>query len=31
MGDALVAMMNMAGSWELERTRTERPEFGARP
>ena len=29
--DALVTMMNVAGFWELKRTRTERPEFGARP
>ncbi len=31
MWDALVAMMNIDGFWELKRTRTERPEFGARP
>ncbi len=31
MWDALVAMMNVAGFWELKRTRTERPEFGLRP
>ena len=31
MWDALVAMMNVAGFWELKRTRTERPEFGPRP
>ena len=31
MWDALVVMMNVAGFWELKRTRTERPEFGARP
>ena len=31
MWDALVAMMNVAGFWELKRTRTERPEFGTRP
>ena len=29
--DALVAMMNIQGFWELKRTRTERPEFGERP
>ena len=31
MWDALVAMMNVEGFWELKRTRTERPEFGERP
>jgi hypothetical protein len=31
MWDALVAMMNVDGFWELKRTRTERPEFGDRP
>ncbi len=31
MWDALVAMMNVKGFWELKRTRTERPEFGDRP
>ena len=31
MWDALVAMMNVEGFWELKRTRTERPEFGDRP
>lgn len=31
MWDALVAMMNVQGFWELKRTRTERPEFGNRP
>ena len=31
MWDALVAMMNVSGFWELKRTRTERPEFGERP
>ena len=31
MWDALVAMMNIDGFWELKRTRTERPDFGARP
>ncbi len=31
MWDALVAMMNVKGFWELKRTRTERPEFGTRP
>ena len=31
MWDALVTMMNIDGFWELKRTRTERPEFGARP
>ncbi|MEM7143240.1 MAG: disulfide bond formation protein DsbA [Actinomycetota bacterium] len=31
MWDALVAMMNIDGFWELKRTRTERPEFGERP
>ena len=31
MWDALVAMMNVQGFWELKRTRTERPEFGDRP
>ncbi len=29
--DALQAMMNIKGFWELKRTRTERPEFGRRP
>ena len=31
MWDSLVAMMNVAGFWELKRTRTESPEFGDRP
>ncbi len=31
MWDALQAMMNVEGFWELKRTRTERPEFGDRP
>ena len=31
MWDALVAMMNVQGFWELKRTRTQRPEFGQRP
>ena len=31
MWDALVAMMNVSGFWELKRTRSERPEFGPRP
>jgi hypothetical protein len=31
MWDALVAMMNVQGFWELKRTRTERPDFGERP
>ncbi len=31
MWDALQAMMNIDGFWELKRTRTERPEFGDRP
>ncbi len=31
MWDALVAMMNVQGFWELKRTRTERPVFGDRP
>ena len=31
MWDALVAMMNVDGFWELKRTRTERPDFGQRP
>ncbi len=31
MWDSLVTMMNIDGFWELKRTRTERPEFGARP
>lgn len=31
MWDALVAMMNVKGFWELKRTRTDRPEFGERP
>ena len=31
MWDALVAMMNVEGFWELKRTRIERPEFGERP
>lgn len=29
--DALTTMMDIEGFWELKRTRTERPEFGARP
>ena len=29
--DALTAMMDVPGFWELKRTRTERPEFGDRP
>ncbi len=31
MWDALTAMMNVDGFWELKRTRTEAPEFGDRP
>jgi hypothetical protein len=31
MWDALVAMMNVEGFWELKRTRTDRAEFGERP
>ena len=31
MWDALVAMMNVQGFWELKRTRTEGPDFGLRP
>lgn len=31
MWDALVAMMNVQGFWELKRTRNEGPEFGERP
>ena len=31
MWDALTAMMEVEGFWELKRTRTERPEFGERP
>ncbi|MDW3219342.1 MAG: hypothetical protein R8F63_12100 [Acidimicrobiales bacterium] len=31
MWDALVAMMNIEGFWELKRSRTERPDFGDRP
>jgi len=31
MWDALVAMMNVDGFWELKRTRTEGPEFPTRP
>jgi hypothetical protein len=31
MWDALCTMMDVQGFWELKRTRTERPEFGARP
>ncbi|MDE0805777.1 MAG: hypothetical protein OSA99_20935 [Acidimicrobiales bacterium] len=31
MWDALVAMMNVDGFWELKRTRTQGPEFGDRP
>ncbi len=31
MWDALVAMMNVEGFWELKRTRTEKPDFGERP
>lgn len=31
MWDALTAMMDVPGFWELKRTRTESPEFGDRP
>jgi hypothetical protein len=31
MWDALSAMIDVQGFWELKRTRTERPEFGDRP
>jgi len=31
MWDALIAMMNVDGFWELKRTRTESPDFGQRP
>lgn len=31
MWDALVAMMDVQGFWELKRTRSERPDFGERP
>jgi len=31
MWDALTAMMNIDGFWELKRTRTESPDFGQRP
>ena len=31
MWDALTAMMDVSGFWELKRTRTEGPEFGDRP
>jgi hypothetical protein len=31
MWDALQSMMDVAGFWELKRTRTERPSFGDRP
>ncbi len=31
MWDALVAMMNVEGFWELKRTRSEGPQFGERP
>ncbi len=31
MWDALVAMIDVQGFWELKRTRTEGPEFGERP
>ncbi len=31
MWDALTAMMDVPGFWELKRTRTESPEFGERP
>lgn len=31
MWDALAAMVDVDGFWELKRTRTERPEFGDRP
>lgn len=31
MWDALVAMMNVEGFWELKRTRSTGPEFGERP
>ena len=31
MWDALVAMMNVEGFWELKRTRTQGPEFPTRP
>ena len=29
--DAIVAMMDIDGFWELKKTRTQRPEFGERP
>ena len=29
--DAIVAMMDIDGFWELKKTRTQRPEFGQRP
>lgn len=31
MWDALTTMIDVDGFWELKRTRTERPDFGARP
>ena len=31
MWDALTAMIDVQGFWELKRTRTERPDFGPRP
>ncbi len=31
MWDALTTMVNVNGFWELKRTRTDRPDFGARP
>ena len=31
MWDALTAMIDVDGFWELKRTRTERPDFGLRP
>lgn len=31
MWDALTAMIDVQGFWELKRTRTERPDFGERP
>ena len=29
--DAMITMTSISGFWELKRTRTERPDFGARP
>jgi len=31
MWDGLIVLMNVSGFWEIQRTRTERPDFGPRP